>query len=104
MVCIHIKHYPKLKDLIHPNITNNIDYYRNGNLYILPIYHDCSLRNRNGLKKVYIIVEVISVFCRQINLTGKSKRKIQTTKSLQHKILVTVKYSILSYSKRSLLL
>ena len=51
MACIHIKHYPKVKDLIHPNITNNIDYYKNGNLYILPVYHGCGLRNRNGLKK-----------------------------------------------------
>ena len=51
MTCIHIKHYPKVKDLIYPNITNNIDYYRNGNLYILPVYHGCGLRNRNSLKK-----------------------------------------------------
>ena len=48
MACIHIKHYQKVKDLIHPNIT---DYYRKGNLYILPEYHGCDLRNRNGCNK-----------------------------------------------------
>ena len=51
MACIHIKHYQKDKDLIHPNITDNIDYYRKGNVYILPVYHDCGWRNRNDLKK-----------------------------------------------------
>ena len=51
MACIHIKHYQKVKDLIHPNITDNIDYYRKGNLYVLPEYHGCGLRNRNGFSK-----------------------------------------------------
>ena len=51
MACIHIKHYQKVKDLIHPNITGNIDYYRKGNLYILPEYRGCDFRNRNGCNK-----------------------------------------------------
>ena len=51
MACIHIKHYQKVKDLIHPNITDNTDYYRKGNLYILPEYRGCDLRNRNGCNK-----------------------------------------------------
>ena len=51
MACIQIKHYPKVKDLIYPNITDNIDCYRKGSLYILPEYHGCGLRNRNCLKK-----------------------------------------------------
>ena len=49
MTCINIKHYQKVKDLIHPNITDNIDYYRN--LYILLAYDGCGLRNRNGFHK-----------------------------------------------------
>ena len=51
MACIHISHYPKVKDLIHPNITDNIHYYKKGNHYILPVYHGCGLRNRNSLNK-----------------------------------------------------
>ena len=51
MACIHIKLYQKVKDLIHPNITDNIDYYRKGNLCILPEYHGCGFRNRNGFNK-----------------------------------------------------
>ena len=51
MACIHVKHYPKDKGLIHPSITVNIDYYKKGNLYILPVHHGCGLRNRNGLNK-----------------------------------------------------
>ena len=51
IACIHIKDYRKFKDLIHPNITDNIDYYRKGNYYLFPTYHCCDLRNRNGFKK-----------------------------------------------------
>ena len=51
MACIHIKHYPRVKDLIHCNITDIIDYYKKGNLYILPVCHGRGLRNRNGLSK-----------------------------------------------------
>ena len=36
---------------MHPNITDNIDYYRKGNLYILLEYDGCGLRNRNGFNK-----------------------------------------------------
>ena len=44
MVSIHISYYPKIKDLIHPNITDNIDYCKKGNYYILPVYQGCDLR------------------------------------------------------------
>ena len=51
IACIHIKDYRKFKDLIHPNITDNIDYCKKGNYYLLPAYHGGGLRNRNGIKK-----------------------------------------------------
>ena len=51
MACIHISHYPKVKDLIHLNITDNIDYYKKGNHYILPVYYGCGLINRSSLNK-----------------------------------------------------
>ena len=51
IACIHVKDYAQFKDLIHPNITDNIDYYKKGNYYLFPIYHGCGLRDRNGIKK-----------------------------------------------------
>ena len=51
MACIHIKRYPRVKDLTHPNITFNIDYHKKWSYYILPVYHNCGLRNRNGFNK-----------------------------------------------------
>ena len=51
MACIHINHYPKVKDLIHPIINENINHYKKECYYILRVYHGCSLRNRNGLNK-----------------------------------------------------
>ena len=52
IACIHIKDYRKFKDLIHSNITANIDYYKKGNYYLFPTYHGCGLRNSDGIKKI----------------------------------------------------
>ena len=51
IACIHIKDYRKFKDLIHPNITANIDYYNKGNYYLFATYQGCGLRNKNSIKK-----------------------------------------------------
>ena len=51
MACIQIKHYPKVKDLIYPNITDNIDFYQKSKLYILPEFHGSGLKNWNGFRK-----------------------------------------------------
>ena len=54
MACIHINHYPKVKDVIHHNINNineNINHYKKWCYYILPVYRGCGLRKRNGLNK-----------------------------------------------------
>ena len=48
--CIHIKNYSTFKDFIHPNIKHNIDHYKKG-YYILPTYHGCGFRNKNGIRK-----------------------------------------------------
>ena len=50
MACIHIKDYSKFKDYIHPNIKHTNNHYKKG-YYILPTYHGCGLRNRNGVRK-----------------------------------------------------
>ena len=73
MACIHIKHYPKVKDLIHPNITNNIYYYKKGNLYILHEFHGCSLKNR-------------TVFRKRIDYSGGYQCILPTTKPYWRKI------------------
>ena len=53
LVMIHIKDQRKFKELIHPNITDNIDYYKKGNYYLFPTYHGCGLRNRVDYKRGY---------------------------------------------------
>ena len=90
MACIHIKHYQKVKDLIHPNITDNIDYYRKGNLYVLPEYHGCGLRNRNGFSKRIDYSRGHQCVYQQANLIGEEQKKKKNTKSLFHKISNTV--------------
>ena len=53
MACIHIKHYPRVKELINSNITFNIDYYnyKKVSYSILPEHHGCGLRNKYGFNK-----------------------------------------------------
>ena len=51
MACIHIKNYSRFKDYIHPNIKHTINPYKKGCYYILPTYHGCGLKNRNGIRK-----------------------------------------------------
>ena len=51
MACIHISLCPKVKDLIYPNITDNIDFYQKSKLYILPEFHGSGLKNWNGFRK-----------------------------------------------------
>ena len=51
MACLHIKNYSKFKDYIHPNIKHAINHYKKGYYYILPTYHGCCLKNRNGIRK-----------------------------------------------------
>ena len=51
MACIHIKNYSKFKDYIHPNTKHTINHYKNSYYYILPTYHCCGLKNRNGIRK-----------------------------------------------------
>ena len=51
MACFHIKHFSDSKDFMHPNINWNIDHYRKGFYYILPGYHGCGLKDKNGVRK-----------------------------------------------------
>ena len=51
MACIHIKHYSKFKDYIHPNIKHTINHCKKCYCYVLPTYHGCGLKNRNGIRK-----------------------------------------------------
>ena len=51
MACYHMKHFSDSKDFTHPNKNWNIDHYRKGFYYILPGYHGCGLKDKNGARK-----------------------------------------------------
>ena len=74
MACIHIKHYPKVKDLIHPNITENIDFHKKEVHYILPVYHGWGLRNRNGFNKRIDYERGEQCLLATINLIGEEQK------------------------------
>ena len=48
---IPIESFNKIKNAIHPNIRNNIEKLKQGDYYVLPNYHGCSIKNRNGTRK-----------------------------------------------------
>ena len=52
MAVLHVDTYNKYKDIIHPNIARNINYYRDGKLIILPPYHGCHHANKKGTRKL----------------------------------------------------
>ena len=48
---IPIESFNKIKSAIHPNIRNNIEKFKQGDYYVLPNYHGCGIKNRNGTRK-----------------------------------------------------
>lgn len=47
------EYFERMKDYFHPNVQSSIEnYWDAGNeLYMLPTFHDCGLKNKNGTKK-----------------------------------------------------
>ena len=48
---IPIESFNRIKSAIHPNLRNNIEKFRKGEYYLLPSYHGCNKKNRNGTRK-----------------------------------------------------
>ena len=46
-----VRYYEQVKDYLHPDIHQFINYYRYGNIIDLPLYHGCNRLNRNGTRK-----------------------------------------------------
>ena len=44
--------FDRYKDIIHPNIVENVDMYRKGKIITLTLYHGCHHANRNGTRKL----------------------------------------------------
>ena len=43
--------YEHFKNIMHPNLRDNINDYRDNGFYDLPIYHGCNYKNGNGTRK-----------------------------------------------------
>ena len=51
MALLTLEYYEHIKDFLHPQINDNIYYYRKGNVIELPPYHGCNHVSRNGARK-----------------------------------------------------
>lgn len=38
----------EITNVLHPNLINTLDHYRQNDSYGFPKYHGCDYRNRNG--------------------------------------------------------
>ena len=92
MACVHIKHYLNVKDIIHPNIGDNIDYYKKGNLYILPEFHGCGLKNRNGFRER---IDYSRGYQCILLTTKPYWRKTKDKYKLQEFIMLDIKHNII---------
>ena len=45
------RYYDLVKDYLHADLHDFIHYYRQGNIFDLPLYHGCNKKNRNGTRK-----------------------------------------------------
>ena len=43
--------YNRIESAIHPNISNKIHKFKQGNYYVFPTFHGCNFKNRNGSRK-----------------------------------------------------
>ena len=46
-----VRYYEQVKDYLHPHLIDFINYYRDGDIISLPLYHGCNCLNRNGTRK-----------------------------------------------------
>ena len=46
------KGFKRFKNIFHPNIRENAEYYLKDCWYRFPPYHGCGLKNRNGTNKL----------------------------------------------------
>ena len=47
-----VRYYEQVKDYLYPDLNDFFHYYRQGNVFDLPLYHGCNKKNRNGTSKL----------------------------------------------------
>ena len=52
MPVMTVEYFELVKDYLHPNLKCFINEYKEGNLIILPPFHGCGHRNKNGTRKL----------------------------------------------------
>ena len=46
-----VRYYEQVKDYLHLHLNDFINYYRDGDIISLLLYHSCNRLNRNGTRK-----------------------------------------------------
>ena len=46
-----VRYYEQVKNYLNPDLNDFINYYRDGDIFNLPLYYGCNRLNRNGTRK-----------------------------------------------------
>ena len=52
MGCFTTGYYDQVRDYLHPHLYDFVHYYRQGDVFDLPLYHGCNKKNKNGTRKL----------------------------------------------------
>ena len=52
MGCFTARHYDQVKDYSHPQLHSFVNYYKQGNLIDLPLYHGCDKKKKKKKMEV----------------------------------------------------
>ena len=52
MGCFTTGYYDQVRDYLHPYLYDFVHYYRQGDVFGLPLYHGCNKKNKNGTRKL----------------------------------------------------
>ena len=51
MGCFTTGYYDQVRYYLHPHLHDFVHYYRQGDVFDLPLYHGCDKKNKNGTRK-----------------------------------------------------
>ena len=71
MTVMTVAYFEHVKDYLHPNLKHFINEYKEENIIMLPPFHGCGHRNKNGTRKLINYTTVINVLLHHGVVIGK---------------------------------
>ena len=69
-----VRYYEQVKDYLHPHLNDFINYYRDGDIISLPLYHGCNPLIETEQERKSSTIWAINALFQLINVTGENPR------------------------------